>query len=50
MVVQKTLETKKNSIIGGVLSGISQYIGDPIWLEIIMAILWCSLELDYLSI
>lgn len=37
---KKLYRDKENSIIGGVLSGISQYIGiDPIWLRIVMAIL-----------
>ena len=37
---KKLYRDKDNSIIGGVLSGISQYIGvDPIWLRILMAIL-----------
>jgi len=37
---KKLFRDKDNSIIGGVLSGISQYIGvDPIWLRIVMAIL-----------
>ena len=37
---KKLYRDKDNSIIGGVLSGISQYIGiDPIWLRIFMAIL-----------
>lgn len=37
---KKLYRDKENSIIGGVLSGISQYIGiDPIWLRIFMAIL-----------
>lgn len=37
---KKLYRDKDNSIIGGVLSGISQYIGvDPIWLRIVMAIL-----------
>ena len=37
---KKLYRDKENSIIGGVLSGISQYVGiDPIWLRIFMAIL-----------
>ena len=37
---KKLYRDKDNAIIGGVLSGISQYIGvDPIWLRIFMAIL-----------
>ncbi|WP_338378588.1 PspC domain-containing protein [uncultured Flavobacterium sp.] len=37
---KKLYRDRDNSIIGGVLSGISQYIGiDPIWLRILMAIL-----------
>jgi phage shock protein PspC (stress-responsive transcriptional regulator) len=37
---KKLYRDKDNSIIGGVLSGVSQYIGiDPIWLRIFMAIL-----------